>query len=609
MCVFNYSFLCIPLVVVLISLGVWANEASAPLKTPNQILIDEYLKNDQTYNESRYLSEIPEEFLIDKIQSNLVVKPDEYTEIRVSKYLPKNYEFLVSMENSKVLAATLFLNPSSQEHKYVYPYEKLFTSLVLPNLPKLETHRLVSNTVNGSGFSARRRAQGKQTDLLRIENPKYPDLFVKHIGHSTYADLGFQINEYIFELFEAMGNPVEFEVVPEFMHISRKGAQTTYRSSLNITNRKSTELVLPFHAVKAWLQRPDEYRKELFKNLKTIKTKKWVNEYWQPLFLKALVEANIKYGLYPNAHSQNTLVVIDKKSGKPIKVIFRDLQDFSLDFSVLSIHGLNIDVSPLIERKINRIGYQSLSVEESLLSRDAGHRNFAYSSPSASLKSDIVKFNQKYINFVKLYLISEADRKDMNFLMAWDERIELIDYKDQQKKYGKGSMLVRHMSFPLAFAGFTVLGAVDAIRFVPIEIGLTSHATSYYSLYAPSKFFGFRKENLSSQKAYEMAREFQLSKLIDLEEVKSQGRDNKLQKSNRAELVKLFSMGEFNYIDVKYRNRMKSWYSGITKNIRSRKEKNLIYYEKGSNIFVFERMSLLPIGFGMPEPKKCSRTF
>lgn len=319
--------------------------------------LESYIFLDQEFNDSFFPK--PKDFgkyISRKFQPMLWISEDEFTEIRVSKFLDSSYDYLLDRSEEK-LKLIYFPNPE-RKSLVLYGYEESVKQKQFEFL-NVRTDLVSSTTMLGSGFDPERRSDGKQTDIVIFnDEAKATSLFVKHMGKSDWANLGFLISEYSLELFQNIGKPKFFDILPEFVLIDRKEIKSIYRSALPILT-ESSNIILPMHSLQGVIE-SKETDISLLKNfLKSRDLDHWLTKKLIPRFMDAVVEANLIYGLFPNAHTQNFLVEIEPKSGEVVKIHFRDMQDFGLDFSVLSIRNLDVDISELIKQDIHRIGYRT----------------------------------------------------------------------------------------------------------------------------------------------------------------------------------------------------------------------------------------------------------
>ena len=67
-----------------------------------------------------------------------------------------------------------------------------------------------------------------------------------------------------------------------------------------------------------------------------------------PRFAGWMAELNYLHGLYPLNHTQNTLIRVNKKTGKIIGFAFRDMRDLMVDPAIRLIHGQKLPDKDLI---------------------------------------------------------------------------------------------------------------------------------------------------------------------------------------------------------------------------------------------------------------------
>lgn len=372
----------------------------------------DYVDFDRSYSDPAFLKEFPRHLVGQQKQEAFWLSAGANAELRISQFFPKDYEWLIQKDGRLLFftqAGSGFVPSQS---------EKLSTASI--------EHSLM---MTSSGWNDERRKNGGQTDFVKLKGKD--GFFVKHLSPNWRGDLGVVTGDYIYELYQTKSKPKHFDILPEFLHVEYEGKAFSYRDPRVMERyRRPGDHIIPIHSLVAWAKEPQKYKTEIQEYLKTKSIKNWHRGEFIPKFTEALVEANIKYGLYPNAHGQNTLLLIDGKTGKIRRVFYRDLEDFSLDFSVLSEkEKKNKSFKELLKRKHNRIGH-AYHGEDSLAARDMGIKNYIFAEQSLlGIDSDVAE------RFVRAYVKELGKRYDLPV----EKLLAKLDRWESQHDLGKES--------------------------------------------------------------------------------------------------------------------------------------------------------------------------
>jgi hypothetical protein len=510
----------------------------------------DYVDLDRSYADPGFLHEFPRELIGEQNQKAFWLLPEAKAEVRLSKFFPKEYEWLIKPDGR-----LLFFTQA--ESSFVPSKSQAIDS-------KTIEHSLM---LTSSGWNEERRKNGGQTDFVKLEGKD--GFFVKHLSPNWRGDLGVVTGDYIYELYQTKGKPKSFDILPEFLHVEYEGKAFSYRDPKAMEQyRQRGDHIIPIHSLVAWVKDPKKYEKEIAKYLKSRSVKDWHRGEYIPKFTEALVEANIKYGLYPNAHGQNTLLLVDGKTGKIKKVFYRDLEDFSLDFSVLEEkEKKNKSFQELLQRKHNRIGH-AYHGEDSRAARDAGLKNYIFAEQSLlGLDYDVAE------RFVRAYINELGKNYGLNVdgllerLKHWEYYHQLDKESVQRSNIYKKSL----GNHSLASAFVVGAGLLYALPSGALDVALSPLKKPQYlakamqnirkrtlEIYEPINFEkGTMEIYFLMQEAF---REYHQTRLAKIRQ--NNKRSDTMNLFIEKELIELMKNGNIEYIDIVARKELQSIQTG-----------------------------------------------
>ena len=154
--------------------------------------------------------------------------------------------------------------------------------------------------------------------------------------------------------------------------------------------------------------------------------KDWIKNEYAVKFALFLAEMNFKYGLHPAAHLQNTLAVVNAKSGRIVRFAYRDHADFMVDQITPTVFGSLKKTIPDVSSRVKAYLYSNFQGETSGVSQPEIFFK-SYGMQSLLLPFG-TQFSEEYYQLI-IPLLGQF----FETYMAQAERILGIDFSSSEK--------------------------------------------------------------------------------------------------------------------------------------------------------------------------------
>ncbi|MCM2282865.1 MAG: hypothetical protein NDI61_13580 [Bdellovibrionaceae bacterium] len=185
-----------------------------------------------------------------------------------------------------------------------------------PDLQKEKSHFLKFRRLDGEPRLQREKALARTSLLTRLINERRPEHFDFYPESMTMTLRSKSTKKVLHAYIVRLAHPSRADQTKKLYPVHALFGQ----------ERESTVKTLPPNLVE-------------LSRVAGMTTEDWVNnEYMYKLGL-FMAEAGLKYGIWPEAHTQNLLAEVDMRTGRISRFIFRDLSDSQIDSFVLAQDG------------------------------------------------------------------------------------------------------------------------------------------------------------------------------------------------------------------------------------------------------------------------------